>query len=353
MKNNTFMQKINFLLLIGCLAISSCIDQIEIDTPAEEPRVVVDGTFTDQWEEQIIRLSYSNEVDKQTFTAITGAQVFVEDQDGFRISFADQNDGSYSTENRATPGRQYRLVATLPDGTTLTSNLQAVPNSFPIDDVITNDSFVTVPNEFGYPVKITSAEFYAKGAVPFVSKDFYLRFRYNTVYQVTEIICNPLQTVTPICYIYNDSRPTDVNLLEIKQSDSPKEYTSFVYRRRVGTEFGEVFALDLSLYNYNPSEYAYWKQMKGIFEQQGNVTDVIPARLSGNITASDGSEVFGQFAVVGKSGYIEIVRASDFDLYVALPVCGLPGIRPWPLPEACCNCLVLPFSSLEKPDYWP
>jgi len=60
-------------------------------------------------------------------------------------------------------------------------------------------------------------------------------------------------------------------------------FKSFVYRRRIDYVFGEIFALDLSLYSYNKEEFEYGRRSKQIFDQCGSVTDVRLARIQGNI----------------------------------------------------------------------
>ncbi len=338
-----------FLILSSFYA---CIDQIDLEAETTDSVVVIDGLLTTEQELQVIRVSESIDINSQIPIYISGAKIYVEDAEGNRTEFLEQGDGNgYVAETKAVSGKQYRLFGILPDGREITSNLQAVPKPLPIDQISVIDTLVDFVDDSGNPQRIRVLDFYAAASVPQVAQDQYLRFSAKTAYQISEITCGPFHT-PKTCYFYNDNPPIDVNLFKVNQSEVPVQYNSLVYRRGIDNIFGEVFALDLRLYTYNETEYEYWEDLKSIFDQDGGITDSTPGRLSGNITANDGSEIQGQFAVVGKTRKIEIVRNGDFPTQ-QLPLCGIPGSRPFPLPDACCACDLLSKANLEKPPYWP
>lgn len=340
------------VIVLVSTTFNSCIDQIDLEVKSTESVVVVDGLFTTQEEWQVIRIAESIDVNSQVPKYISGAKVYVEDAVGNRVEFLEEGDGnSYTAMAKAEAGKQYRLFAILPDGREITSNLQMVPDSFPIDEIVVIDTLVNFTDDSGNPQRIRSLDFYAKASVDGVAATQYLRFSPKTAYQISEITCGPFHT-PKTCYFYNDKPPIEVDIFKVDSSASTVAYNSLVYRRGIDNIFGEIFALDLRLYSYNEKEYEYWENLKAIFDQDGGITDSTPGRLSGNVTASDGSEIQGQFAVVGKSRKIEIVRNSDFSTQ-QLPLCGIPGARPFPLPDACCACDLLSKASLEKPAYWP
>ena len=340
----------NTICLLSLLLVLGCIDQIEIATTPEDPLVVVDGVFTDLEEPQIIRISESIPSNSQIPAPVSNARIYVEDQDGNRVTFVEGERREYWFFGRSKPNKQYRLLGVLPDGREISSTLQSVPPSFPLTEISIVDTLVTFTDESGDKRRVHSIDFYARSFVSTLESKQYLRFSPETVYQISEIVCGPFDQAET-CYIYNDVRPPSVNLLEVDPSNDPILFNNFVYRRKIDIAMGEIFALDLRLYSYNKAEYEYWEKLKLIFDQNRNITDSTPARITGNITANDGSEVQGQFAVVGKSRLIEIVRNSDFPTQ-QLPYCGLPGLRPYPLPNGCCGCRVLSGATTNRPDYW-
>jgi len=329
----------------------SCVDRIEFPEGVQENVVVVDGTFSAANGPQIIRLSNTIAVNSQVNVPLPGAQVFVEDDLGEKIAFTEMQAGVYISDEKADTNRSYRFIAELPDGRNIRSNFQNVPDSFPIKEIITIDTLVTFLNESGKDQRLRALEFTAIAKSESVENDLYLRFSTRTAYQVMETQCSPFHTVKS-CYFYNDERPLSISLFEVEKNAEAVEIENLVLRRKIDFKLSERFALDLNLLSYNKEEFEYWKKLKQLFDQEGNINDVNPARLTGNIIADDGSEILGQFAVVGKSRSIKSVGNADFPTF-RLPYCGVPGNRPWPLPDACCDCAILSGASLEKPDYWP
>jgi len=329
----------------------SCIEQIPFDEDSSGSFVVVDGVFTNQYEKQKIKLSHSIQLNSQVNVPLEGAEVTVEDNDGKVIDFIEEKPGEYTNTSVAEKGKQYRLKATLPDGRNMSSDFQQVPNSLQIQGIETIDTAITFVNGSGRNQRSYLLEFYATIAQDSVQNDLFLRYNTQTVYQVLETQCSPFHTVKA-CYFYNDSPPQSLTLLEVEKQASPISLTSKIYSREINYHLAEVFALDLSLYSYNKSEYEYWRKLKLLFDQDGNITAALPAKLIGNIAVDSGTAVLGQFAVVGKSSAIKLVRNEGFSP-TQLPFCGIAGNRPWPLPDECCNCLGLKGAVTEKPDYWP
>ncbi len=329
----------------------SCVERIDFPVGEPEEIVVVDGTFSASNGEKTIRLSRTMQVNRQVDLPIEGANVFVEDDQGLQISYSETQPGVYKTDGIADTERQYRLYAELPDGRTISSNYQSVPDSFSIEEITTLDTLTTFLNENGNDQRLRALEFFAKAKNTNVENDLFLRFRYETVYQVLETKCGPFHN-PKACYFYNDERAFAINLIEIDSDASEVEFETLVLRRKIDYKLTEIFALDLSLLSYNKEEYDYWKNLKNLFDQEGNINDVNPARLLGNVKSNDGTEILGQFAVVGESRKIKIVGNADFPTQ-RLPFCGVAGNLPWPLPDECCSCEGLKGASLLKPDYWP
>ena len=343
--------RLTIFVLLLLLTYNACIDEISLQTEQEDPIFVIDGVFTNQLEKQKVKVATSIDLNSQIENPVSGATIMIEDNNGNTLSLLEESEGVYTVEAQAIPGRQYRLSGILPDGTAFSSNFQEVPPSFPIDTVHVVDTLVQFVDDSGKTRRLRALDFYAAGMENGLDQDMYLRLSSTTVYQVMEIVCSPFGS-PKTCYFYNDQRPLDVNIFQVNATTGPVQYHSLVYRRQINYHFGEVFALDLSLYAYNKAEYTYWEQLQSLFDQEGNITDVIPARITGNLTGSDGTEIQGQWAVVGATNRIRFVRNSDFATQ-QYPLCGLPGLRPYPLPGACCNCLSLAGAVLEKPDYWP
>lgn len=337
-------------MLISIFFFSSCLDEVELETETEEQKIVVDGVFSDKLEKQVIKLRYSTFVENQQFSPVIDVKVAVEDDMGNTIEFTEEKPGDYSAMAQAQKDRRYRLKIERDGQYDAVSNFQSVPNSFPLDSVSIVDSLTVFIDENGKRSTFNAVHFFSHGSAQNVASDLLLRYNIETAYQVSEITCSPFH-VPKECYLLNDERPQSVELLEINMTQSPFSFKQHLMFRKNDYWFGEIFAIHAELLSYNEKEYEYWQNLKALFEQDGNLTDITPGRLLSNITRSDGIEVFGQFAVVGKSSITRSIRSSDFGRTIQ-PFCGVPGFRPWPLPDACCSCTLLNGASADKPDFW-
>jgi len=345
------MKRLYYLFFLFFFSISSCLDQIDLPVSKGEPKVVIDGVFTELHEKQIINISYSTFVENQVIEPVTDAEVYVEDDLGNSILFNEELPGEYSAIAQAIRGRVYNLKAILVNGDVLTSRKQSVPGSFTLDSISIKDSLTVFIDQSGRTKRLNSVHFIANGSQQKVEEDLFLRYDINTTFQVTEVICSPFK-VPETCYIYNDEEQQSIQLLEINKTANYFTFAQNIYFRPIDFYFGEVFGLDVGLLSYNKQEFDYWLNLKATFDQNGDITDVLPGKLVGNVKSSFNNEILGLFSVVGKSRATKIVRNSDFERHQN-PFCGIPGFQPFPLPEECCLCLIFPKSKLDKPDYWP
>jgi hypothetical protein len=328
-----------------------CIEQIEFPVEQSKRIVVVDGTFSDLEEEQVIKLSFSIDLNLQIFEPVSGASVRVEEEGGTFIQFNETEGGFYTAMAQAIPGKKYRLNAILPDGNRVTSRFQSVKPSFPVNNVEIVDTIANFINESGKRITLRSIECYAQSQGPAPDEDLFLRYDLETVWQLTEIPCSPFHTPKS-CYIYDTDIAFDINLIELVPGTGDLDFETFIFRKNIDEAFGEVYSMKVDLLSYNEEEYRYWETLQNLFEQSGSITDILPARLPSLIETEGNDEVLGYFAVVGKTSYVQFIRNANFATHVN-PYCGVPGFPPFPFPRQCCNCLAEPGGSVVKPDYWP
>ncbi len=344
------MNRTKIITLALIFSLSACIEQIELPIEDVETSIVIDGTFSDVEERQLIKISKSVALNRQVFDPLENAFVSVESDDGQVITFAERNPGIYTAEGKAEREKKYRLKVILSDGREVTSRYQGVPPSFNVDSISIKDTISNYLNESGKRVTVRSIEGTAHASENGVAEDLFLRYDLETVWFVSEVVCSPFVPAKS-CYVYDKDLAYDITLLEVEKNPNPIQFETFVFRREIDEAFGLVFSIKLDLLSYNEREYLYWETVKEVFDQSGNVTDILPARLYSDLITDDGSEIFGNFAVVGKSSFVKFIRNADFATHVN-PYCGVPGFTPWPRPDACCNCLLIPGASTEKPGYW-
>jgi hypothetical protein len=338
------------LMVVGIFLLDGCIEQIEFPIEASERKVVIDGTFSDLEEFQEIKISWSVEVNKQIFDPYSGAIVQVEEEGGDKILFQESQPGVYTAFAKADPQKKYRVLIQLLDGSIITSRFQSAPKSFPVTEVTVQDTVSNFLNESGQRVRVRSLECNARSQATTIEEQLFLRYDLETVWQLTEVQCGPFHTVKS-CYIYESDLAFDIEMLRLEPQNEPIDFTTFVFRKPIDRSFGEVFSIKVDLLSYNKQEFRYWETIQSIFEQSGNITDVLPARLPQDLQVNGNAEVFGTFAVVGKSSYVRFIRNADFPTHVN-PFCGAAGFVTFPFPPECCSCLNHPGASVVKPRYW-
>jgi len=178
------MRKLFIYLFIIICSLGACIEQIEFDSDSQGSFVVVDAHFTTLMEKQKVTLAKSVQLNSQVPIPLVGANVIVESDDGNQIPFLEELPGTYVATAMANQGNQYRLKATLADGTVISSNYQGIPDSLSITGIETQDTSVTFTNGSGRYERDYLLNFYATAGASKLERDLYLRYNTNTVYQV-------------------------------------------------------------------------------------------------------------------------------------------------------------------------
>lgn len=107
--------------------LSSCEKVLDLNLAQTEPKVVIEGIFTNLNTNHLVSLSYTRNFDEDNVrTPISGALVTVTDETGRVISFTEQASSGnyYSTRFRGVPGRTYTMSVTTKEQTyTATSKM--------------------------------------------------------------------------------------------------------------------------------------------------------------------------------------------------------------------------------------
>ena len=138
-----------WMSLMVLLVLFSCREDIDIDLEEGEPLVGVEASFTDEWKQHEVILSYTADFyNSGEIRMISGASVAVTDGVD-TIPYWEQDDqpGHYLTDSVA--GRKntlYRLLVDVPDGTAEDGFKHLVAESYMNDNVELIDSIVLKSN---------------------------------------------------------------------------------------------------------------------------------------------------------------------------------------------------------------
>lgn len=123
-----------FLLLFT----SSCVDEYFPTLDKYQNLLVVDGQLTNGSQPVTVRLSYSSTVSKKEFIPVSGAELFVSDENQVRTSFYESEPGNYTPIDstfRGQIGSTYQLNISLSDGRNYVSDTCRLMLPAPIDTV--------------------------------------------------------------------------------------------------------------------------------------------------------------------------------------------------------------------------
>ena len=137
------------------IAFAACTEKITIDPPKEKVVPVVEGSFTNEYKQHEVILSYSSEVYSHETTMISGAEVYVESH-GDTIWYHEQpnNPGHYLTDSVAgIKNRWYHLEINVEENELHSSPIRMYADSKMPNNVTQIDSVGLLPllNEEGIP----------------------------------------------------------------------------------------------------------------------------------------------------------------------------------------------------------
>lgn len=121
------------MALICLFGLTSCQKVIDVDLNSTEPRIVIEGTISDQQGPYSVKLSQTVNFDEtNSFPPVTGAAVRISDNVGNSETLLETVPGTYTTSSlRGVPGRTYMLLVAV-DGKEYTA-ISTMPSPVTID----------------------------------------------------------------------------------------------------------------------------------------------------------------------------------------------------------------------------
>ncbi|MDB5242431.1 MAG: hypothetical protein JWP57_3056 [Spirosoma sp.] len=288
---------VSLLLVFG---LAACIDRVELPIRAEEPRLVIDGQFTNEAPPYTIRLTYTSPFglssdQRPALRVVSGAQVSLADGQGHSVRFIDQGGGTYRTIDstfRGQVGQPYSLTVLLTDGKRYVTKPEQMPAIPPIDSIsprLIQANNVQTPYRYSY--SITTHD-------PASQRNFYRWTAYGlTVRKSTGEPCcfGCLAICFDVCFTTESS--TQVNVFSDAAINGNPIRNRAVIQVPVYAAWPQF--VEVQQYGITQANYQFWK----LYEQQrartGSIFDPLPAPVTGNlVNAADPTDVArGYFAI--------------------------------------------------------
>ncbi|MEL7531690.1 MAG: DUF4249 domain-containing protein [Bacteroidota bacterium] len=306
-----------FILLL----LTACIEPYEVDIPAGERFLVVEGLITDQAEPYVVKLSYSSPVSETNFEPISNASVEVQSEDGQTFPFTLSADGIYVSDSSsflAVVGQSYRLLLNI-GGKSYASTLEQIKRSPPIDSIFWDyDSRVTSEG----PVE--GVQLFVNTNDPEANSRFYRyqwveTWKYGVLYPANYIYLGNDQSETvqayPTCYKTESS--VGINVASTAQNTEDRLLGHPLQFITTNTNrLDKRYSIFLRQYVMSEQEFLFWKTIKESTENIGSLFDRQPQSRLGNIqNLDDPSEaVLGYFSASGLSTKRIFIDRSELPL---------------------------------------
>lgn len=338
------------ILILFLVMTARCTVEFHPDVVGHQGQLVVEGMITDQNRANIIKLSTSVQIGKPLVRKpVKGAVVTVTDEKGIVTRLAESPGGTYSTDSllfRGRVGGSYLLNIKINYETYVTDFIEMKPvppiNSLYYEKVVITASKDSNNIDEGCKIYVDSYDPYGKCL--FFRWDYTETWEYRLPYLVANRICyiteKSDQVLIKNTSLYNQARVSKYPVLFItNETDRLKERYSILVNQ----------------YSLNEAEYDFWEKVQNISENVGNLYDVTPAAISGNVrcTTNPDEKVLGYFSVSAVTQKRLFIKDRFLGLPNFVTYCATDTIK-GTLPETGLNTefWVIEDYSDEVPPYW-
>ena len=344
----------SFILLVIILSHEGCVTKFMPEIEESRELLVVEGMITDQPETNRIRLTKSSPLNKKNIVKpVPGCIVNISDDQDNNWVLKETGNGYYITDSlkfRAIIGRKYTLKVysngKLPKDHSYESvamELKPVP---PIDDIFYEKELIEEGNEES--VAKEGCTVYLDTHDP-GGDCKYFRWDYTETWEVRL----PYDVPNKICWATNKSTSIIIKNTSLLSENTISRYPlNFISNETDRLE--DKYSILVNQYSINEEEYRYWDKMQKITEQTGNLYDIMPASIQGNIFCVDDPTeiVLGYFSVSAKTTrriFIEDSFSGLVQLYSDCELATIPGGQP--IPNLGIYVWVIIDGSMERPPY--
>jgi hypothetical protein len=349
--------KIKLFQYVLILSLSGCISSFNLDHNTNQYLLVVDGKITQKDTRHELILRRSTATGSAHYNPVANASVRLYDEEGNYEDYFPADKGKYILEGNVLdriPGRSYYIEIILPNERTYRSVLQKMPEVIKPDKLYFELEEIEELNNLENTIMRNYLNLYINTPIFKNEKDVHFIWRVDHVYSFTELFCHPLKPVD-VCYISRKLQSDDIKLFTSEELSGGK-----LEHFRVGSidilpswEFFEKHFFNVAQHSITREAYDYWNTVKLVAQSTGSIFDTPPSPIQGNIyNINDPDDrVLGFFEVSAVDTIRTYTNAEDLEPLYIEDRCDPYNWRTRGNP-GCCNCLEIPDSQLERPEYW-
>ncbi|MBP6826191.1 MAG: DUF4249 domain-containing protein [Saprospiraceae bacterium] len=352
--------------LVIVLVLANCVRETDFfQSNTDQDVLVVSGAFTEGSGPHIVRLTRPGDSNKQAFESVGGAQITLSDdagnQFGYQETFApDGKTLDYRLYNiQGVPGRIYSIEIRLANGEVYRSRPEKMPQPVPLDSVQVRGEFFVSNDANGAISSEPRAYAYAYTTAPDQVAGRYVRWDADAVYIFNELpkIYDPFG-VQHQCFITNRISDQNISLVDLSIYQPGTPVFEKVGKRKIDFAFESSICFSVYQHTITRDAFEYWQKISQLISPTGTIFDKPLSRVYGNVenVNDPGNPALGYFEI----STIDTARVytrngllGDDFLLQDFPHCNY-DFSVWPPVNhiECHDCLTIPSSSLQKPDWW-
>lgn len=305
------IKKINIVLILAVLILSSCKDEFWPDLGDYENIIVVDGEITNEPGPYEVRLSVSTSVQNPEFTPYTGARVQIIDSEGVSETLTEVSPGHYQTsENgmQGVVGNAYKILIET-KGKTLESEFQTINEPVGIKNIYAKTEDRATENEyyalFGYQFYLDTET--AKSDTTFFLWRMYGTYKYQSDFLIRYIWDGrliPFPQPDSLYTCYNDDNIDGFITMSTAGLSAP--VITGLPLNFVNTETRKLsmrYSLNVKQYSLNRNAFHYFDAIRSVNSDQEALYTEQPYQVRGNVynTKNPDELILGYFLVGGVS----------------------------------------------------
>ncbi|MGZ2370997.1 DUF4249 domain-containing protein [Ancylomarina sp. YFZ004] len=316
-----------------CTIFFSCTEKFYPEIDGDVSILVVDGKITDEIEPCEVRLFRTvSFADSFPLKPERNALVILHDDLNKTEILSETEPGIYKssfTTIKGKVGRSYWIEIQTLSGDKYESTPELMLPPFEITSLYGDEMEVITDDNTEEAVGIYFDAKNNENIGSYLRWEYQESYEWHTPFEVdTKFTENP-QTV---CYPVNDFPIINLyDASDIENREVNHLLTSTILKHEV--KLKHKYLLDMRLYSVSQENFIFWKNMKAIHQTNGNLYDILPANIKGNISTCEGDcEVLGYFEVSSvrtKKGIFSkddySVKFSDFPkecetfIYITVP----------------------------------
>jgi len=326
-----------FLVLCPLLFFSTCLDNIDIEVPESTPLLTVDGIIYNAPPPYYVKLSESAifvSGPEGIPDAVTGAKITLKDDLGNEEVLTEIEDGKYATSAggiHGTIGRTYWISIQIGQEVYESKPEEMLPvvSAESLEFELSTEERFNLANNLE---EVNLINVLVNTGFSNELEQTFLKWNTFGIYQLPEVGLLENGFSPKICYVTDNIDFDNVVVVDSKDVLSGFLQKEQVISEEINFRFAFRYCFKIIQQSINKDTYDFWLGVSQELERSGNIFEVPPGKIRGNIVSVNGEEVLGLFSAIATDTISLLVSSQDVGR--PLQLCNSFGA----IPNRCVDC---------------